>query len=102
MIYYFIDDFDNICRQKDGMDKDFAEVIDLVDLIDDINKLAEENKEIKIQYDNLKAQRDEFYRGARENANRVGQLEKENKELKYHLNRTEKELKEYKEFMSLG
>lgn len=29
-------------------------------------------------------------------------LEKENKELKYHLNRTEKELKEYKEFMSLG
>ena len=29
-------------------------------------------------------------------------LKKENKELKYHLNRTEKELKEYKEFMSLG
>lgn len=85
MIYYFIDDFDNICRQKDSMDKDFAEVIDLVDLIDDINKLAEENKEIKIQYDNLKAQRDEFYRGARENANRVGQLEKENKELKLQL-----------------
>ena len=29
-------------------------------------------------------------------------LNNENKELKYHLNRTEKELKEYKEFMSLG
>ena len=52
------------------------------EVVDKLNELAEENKEIKIQYDNLKAQRDEFYRGARENANRVGQLEKENKELK--------------------
>jgi len=50
-----------------------------------LNELAEENKEIKIQYDNLKAQRDEFYHGARENANRVGQLEKENKELREQL-----------------
>ena len=47
MTYYFIDDFDNICRQKDGMDKDFAEIIDLVDLIKDINKLTEENHKIK-------------------------------------------------------
>lgn len=30
------------------------------------------------------------------------ELYKENKELKYHLNKTEKELQEYKEFMSLG
>lgn len=29
-------------------------------------------------------------------------LAEENRQLKYHLNRTEKELKEYKEFMSLG
>ena len=29
-------------------------------------------------------------------------LKKENKKLKYHLNKTEKELKEYKDFMSLG
>ena len=54
-------------------------------LVDLLNELAEENKEIKIQYDNLKAQRDEFYHGARENANRVGQLEKENKELREQL-----------------
>ena len=54
MTYYFIDDFDNICRQKDGMDKDFAEVIDLVDIIDDINKLAEENKELKKENEQLK------------------------------------------------
>lgn len=50
MNYYFIDDFDNICRQKDSMDKDFAEVIELVDIIDDINKLAEENQELKSKY----------------------------------------------------
>lgn len=30
------------------------------------------------------------------------ELFKENKKLKYHLNETEKELKEYKDFMSLG
>ena len=29
-------------------------------------------------------------------------LSEENKQLKYHLDRTEKELQEYKDFMSLG
>jgi len=47
MTYYFIDDFDNICRQKDGMDKDFAEVIDLIELINDTNKIQEENEQLK-------------------------------------------------------
>ena len=32
----------------------------------------------------------------------LNELNDENKELKYHLNRTEKELKEYKDFMGLG
>ena len=32
----------------------------------------------------------------------LNDLNDENKELKYHLNRTEKELKEYKDFMGLG
>jgi len=62
------------------------------EVVDKLNELAEENKEIKIQYDNLKAQRDEFHRGARENANRVGQLEKENKELQERNNRQYKQL----------
>ena len=31
----------------------------------------------------------------------ANELANENKELKYHLNRTEKELQEYKEFMNL-
>lgn len=61
-------------------------------ICDKFNELAEENKEIKIQYDNLKAQRDEFYRGARENANRVGQLEKENNELKELVSEVDNEL----------
>ena len=47
MTYYFIDDFDNICRQKEGMDKDFAEVIDLIELINDTNKIQEENEQLK-------------------------------------------------------
>ena len=92
MIYYFIDDFNDICRQKDGVDKDFAEVIDLVDLIEDINKFVEEIWELKVQYNLLREQRNEFHRGARENANRVGQLEKENKELQERNNRQAKQL----------
>lgn len=54
MTYYFIDDFDNICRQKDGMDKDFAEVIDLIELINNINKIQEENEELRQAYTQLK------------------------------------------------
>lgn len=49
MTYYFIDDFDNICRQKDGMDKDFAEIIDLIELINDTNKIQEENEQLQKQ-----------------------------------------------------
>ena len=33
---------------------------------------------------------------------KMNELNDEKKELKYHLNRTEKELKEYKDFMGLG
>lgn len=46
------------------------------------NSLAEENKELQVQCNLLREQSNEFHRGARENANGVGQLEKENKELK--------------------
>lgn len=53
MTYYFIDDFDNICRQKDGMDKDFAEVIDLIELINDTNKIQEENEQLKSDKEHL-------------------------------------------------
>lgn len=59
----------------------------LRNIVLDQEDLEKENKEIKLQYDNLEAQRDEFYRGARENANRVRQLKKENQQLKENVSR---------------
>lgn len=49
---------------------------------EEILKLEKENEQLKFQLQSTSAQRDEFYRGARENANRVGKLKKENEELK--------------------
>ena len=46
------------------------------------NNLAEENEQLKMQLQSTSDQRDEFHRGARENANRVGKLKKENEQLK--------------------
>lgn len=45
--YYFLDDFNNICKQENGVQKEFSEVLDLQDLIDDANKLVNENSELK-------------------------------------------------------
>ena len=50
-----------------------------------LNELAEEKKELQFQCNYLQEEASEFYRGARENANMVGQLKKENKELKLQL-----------------
>ena len=47
-------------------------------IVDKLNSLVNENEQLK---------RDEFLRGARENANRVGKLKKENEELKSELNK---------------
>ena len=48
-------------------------------------KLEKENKQLKIQINNISAQRDEFHHGAKENANQIGRLEKENEQLKQQL-----------------
>lgn len=53
--------------------------------VDLLNKLYEENKKLRFQFNLLQEPANEFYRGARENANMVGQLKKENKELKLQL-----------------
>lgn len=45
------------------------------------NRVYEENEQLKTQLQNTSRQRDEFHRGARENANRIGKLEKENEQL---------------------
>ena len=34
-VYYFIDDLGNICKQEKGTQKEFSEIIELQDLIDD-------------------------------------------------------------------
>lgn len=47
--------------------------------------LKKENEQLKIQLQNTSDQRDEFHRGARENANRVRVLAEENEELKQVL-----------------
>ena len=44
----------------------------------ELQRVENENEQLKTQLQNTSDQRDEFYRGARENANRVGKLEKEN------------------------
>lgn len=50
---------------------------------DKLNAINEENEQLKTQLQNTSDQRDEFHRGARENANRVGKLEKENGQLRH-------------------
>ena len=47
-----------------------------------LNELHEENNELRLQLNLCSDQRNEFHRGARENANRVGKLKKENEQLK--------------------
>lgn len=50
-----------------------------------LNEFYEENKKLQFQVNLLQEQVNEFYRGARENANMVGQLKRENRELKLQL-----------------
>lgn len=71
------------------MDKAMMEDRDFAEFIDFVEDVCKENEQLKFQLQNTSDQRDEFYRGARENANRVGKLEKENEQLKEEL----KELK---------
>ena len=58
-----------------------------MDLSGLLNAFHDENEQLKIQLQNTSDQRDEFHRGARENANRAGKLEKENEQLKQELQR---------------
>ena len=55
------------------------------DVCELLNKLHEENNELRLQLNLCSDQRNEFHRGARENANRVGKLKEENKQLKQKL-----------------
>ena len=61
-----------------------------------LNRFAEENEQLKsekkdmqILINTISDQRNEFHRGVRENANRVGKLEKENEQLKQSYTKLE-------------
>lgn len=81
IIFNFADEF---------CDTNFLELVNAV-----ITTLRKENKELRQGIINYT---DEIHYLT----DKSTKLEKQNKELKYHLNRVEKELKEYKDFMSLG
>lgn len=58
---------------------------------DMMNELAEENEWLRLQLNLCSDQRNEFHRGARENANCIGKLEKENEQLKSEIEELENE-----------
>ena len=69
-----------------------GDTMTLFEVVVELNKLNEENKQLKsVNEDmrrlinNISHQRDEFHRGARENANRIGKLKKENEQLKSEI-----------------
>ena len=67
-------------KQKVNFYKDFQK--DARELEKENEQLKSENGDMKRLINNISLQRDEFLRGARENANCVGKLIKENKQLK--------------------
>lgn len=73
--------------------ENMLEIENMMNQLDNENqKIKEENEELKTQLQNTSDQRNEFYRGARENANRVGKLEKENEQLKQLIKKLEKQI----------
>ena len=65
-------------------------------ILDLLNQLNDENEELKQRISEAKSM--EFQILYRD----IENLKREKEELKYHLDKTEKELQEYKDFMSLG
>lgn len=68
-----------ICIYNDLGVIPFSSASSLCDLL---NQLNDENEQLRLQLNSCSDQRNEFHRGARENANRVGKLKKENEQLK--------------------
>lgn len=75
--------------ENPNTDLDFIEMLgdclEPEEIVDLLNEFYEENKKLQFQCNLLQESANEFHRGARENANMVGQLKKENKELKLQL-----------------
>lgn len=88
---YYLEDFKDFTRitlrlyDNKIEHKHYDWLTDCNKIVDLLNELADENEQLKTQLQNTSDQRDEFHRGARENANRVGKIEKENEQLKKEL-----------------
>ena len=50
-----------------------------------LNELNEENKDAQILIQNISDQRNEFHQAVKENANHIGRLKKENRQLKLEI-----------------
>lgn len=55
--YYFIDDFNEICKCENGMKSDESIVLETYELIDDVNRLVEENKQLKKENEQLRKEK---------------------------------------------
>lgn len=51
--HYYIDEYNSICKQYKGMDDSYAEVMNVMKLIEDINELIDENELLKEHFDVL-------------------------------------------------
>ena len=75
--------------ENPNTDLDFIEMLgdclDEKEIVNRLNGLYEENKKLQFQLNLLQEPTNEFYRGTRESANMVGQLKRENRELKLQL-----------------
>ena len=80
--FTFDEDVNEDYMYEMGVFSDNGKVMETTDVLNCLNELHEENNELRLQLNLCSDQRNEFHRGARENANRVGKLEKENEQLK--------------------
>ena len=81
------------------LDTDGEQLISTDEIVDKMNELHEENNELRLQLNLCSDQRNEFHRGARENANRVGKLEKENEQLKKAYNDAKKDVEKKEQIL---
>lgn len=64
-------------------------------IVNKLNELTEESEQLRLQLNLCSDQRNEFHRGARENANCIGKLEKENEQLKRENGQLKGRIEEY-------
>lgn len=76
--YYFIDDSNNICKQENGVQKEFSEVLELQDLIDEVNNLIDKNEQLKCELKGSRMREDDLHKYLKE-------IKEENEKLKQQV-----------------